>query len=358
MVKLIIERFVVYWNFNQYPYKCMNTPALAYFDHNVLSDLTDLPKGSTDHFFGVLNDKKIVPVYSDENLHEVSGSIKRVDRLLDLFTDYGFQHLYEEMVDFKSTDQIQLADKHSRERYEELQESSEEFPDDPTSLDFVRKMFGGPVDASSFEILLEGIDKVETQLKEATEGAMSLLTTVQLNELEESLAKLLEARRLLETQKADLLKLDSADNSAVREIRQYCGVGSGELNTIQGERVLERIWEKIGSHLGAPERTLADFFDSNINDFASGYRFSNSIPTRVSSIYQQLNLIGYCKDDKMHRERRFNAAQSDGKHVGMAAMCQLFFCNDKMCKLKAHAAFQYVGSGCVTLEAKLHKEAA
>jgi hypothetical protein len=307
----------------------------------------------------VLSDKQIIPVYSDENLHEVAKSIKRVDLLLDLFTEYGFQHLYEELVDFKPTDQIKLADKHPRERYEELQESSVEFPDDPNGLDFIRKMFGGHVDSSSFEIMLDGINKAEAQLRELMEGDdISLLTADQRNEIEESLAKLPEARKLLEGQKTDLLKIDSTENSAVREIRQVCGVELGELNNIEGERVLERIWEKIGPHFGAPERILADFFDTDINEFSSGYKFSRSIPTRVSSIYQQLNLIGYCKDDKMHRERRFNAAQSDGKHVGMAAMCQLFFCNDKMCKLKAHAAFQYVDSRCVILEAEFRKEAA
>lgn len=309
----------------------------------------------------MLSDKQIVPVYSDENLNEVTKSVKRVDLLLDLFTEYGFQHLYEEILDFKPTAQIKLAEKPPRERYEELQKSSEEFPDDPTDLDFVRKMFEGQIDASSFEILLNGVDIAETKLMEAIEAMeefMPFLRADQRNEIEESLAKFPEARLLLETQKSDLLEADSADNSAVRELRKFCGVESGELNRIQGERVLERIWEKIGSHFGTPEKTLADFFDSNINDFAKGYRFSNSIPTGVSSIYQQLNLIGYCKDDKMQRERRFKAAQSDGKHVGMAAMCQLFFCNDKMCSLKACAAFQHVKSRCVILEAEFRKEAA
>lgn len=337
----------------------MDAPALAYFDHNVLSNLTDLSKDSTDHFFGTLSDKQIIPVYSDENLHEVAKSIKRVDQLLELFTDYGFQHLYEELVDFKPTDQIKLASKNPRERYEELQESSEEFPDDSNGLDFVRKMFGGQIDSSSFEIMLDGIDKAEAQLRELMKSDdISLLTADQRNEMHDSLAKIPKTRLLLEKQKNDLHKIDSADNSAVREIRQLCGVESGELNSIQGERVLERIWDKIGAHFGAPERTLAEFFDTDINKFSDGYRFSRTIPTRVSSIYQQLNLIGYCKDDKMHRERRFNAAQSDGKHVGMAAMCQLFFCNDKMCRLKAHAAFQYVESRCVILEAEFRKEAA
>lgn len=332
----------------------MDAPVLAYFDHNVLSNLTDLPKDSTDHFFGTLSDKQIIPVYSDENLHEVAKSIKRVDKLLDLFIDYGFQHLYEEFVDFKPTDQIKLSSKNSRERYEELQESGEEFPEDPNSLDFVRKMFGGHIDSSSFEIMLDGINKAEAQLRELMRSDnLSFLTADQRSEMEASLAKLPEARSLLEKQ-----KIDSTDNSAVREIRQFCGVESGELNNIRGERVLERIWDEIGPHLGAPNITLADFFDTDINNFSDGYRFSRSIPTRVSSIYQQLNLIGYCKDDKMHRERRFNAAQSDGKHVGMAAMCQLFFCNDKMCKLKALAAFQYVESKCVILEAEFHKEVA
>lgn len=337
----------------------MDAPILAYFDHNVLSDLTNLSKDSTDRFFERLSDKQIIPVYSDENLHEVAKSLKRIDKLLDLFTDYEFQYLYEELLDFKPTDQIKLASKHPRERYEELQETNEEFPDDPNGLDFIRKMFGGNIDSSSFEIMLDGINKAEAQLRELMQSDdISLLSADQRNEMEDSLAKLPETRQLLEKQKADLSKVDSADNSAVREIRELCGVESGELNRIRGERVLERIWGKIGSHFGAPERTLAEFFDTNINEFSNGYRFSRSVPSRVSSIYQQLNLIGYCKDDKMHRERRFNAALSDGKHVGMAAMCQLFFCNDEMCRLKAKAAFQYVESNCVILEVELHKEAA
>lgn len=335
----------------------MDNPVLAYFDHNILSDLTDLPDEVIDHFFGALSTKKIVPVYSDENLHEITKSVKRVDQLLAILTDHGFHHIYEELVDFKPTDQIKLADKSPRERYVELQDLEDEFPSGTGDLDFVRKMYGGEIDASYFEIAISGLENAEAELRAVKNNGAGLLAADQLVEIEKSFTKLSEARDILNIQKAELERIDAADKSTVREIRKHGNVDSGELNSIRGERVLERIWDSIGPHFGAPDRKLADFFDQDINQFSSGYRFSRSIPTRVSGIYQQLNMIGYWKDEDMHKDGRFNAAQSDGRHVGMAAMCQIFFCNDERCRIKAHAAFEYVGSTCTILTAELQKDA-
>ncbi|WP_156788084.1 hypothetical protein [Desulfurispirillum indicum] len=66
---------------------------------------------------------------------------------------------------------------------------------------------------------------------------------------------------------------------------------------------------------------------------------------KVNGIYHQLNYIGYYRDSKMSRERRFRASFSDMTHAGLATFCHLMISRDTDLVMKAAAAYEYLGLG-------------
>ena len=92
-------------------------------------------------------------MYSDENLREIAGSVRRIEAFLILLSNFRFHRIYEELVDSKPTDQILMSNEDPRTRYEELQKSAVEHPEELDATSFVWKIFGGDVNNSSFDLL-------------------------------------------------------------------------------------------------------------------------------------------------------------------------------------------------------------
>ncbi|MDX1347501.1 MAG: hypothetical protein R3189_04530 [Thiomicrorhabdus chilensis] len=218
------------------------------------------------------------------------------------------------------------------------------------------KFYGGQPDRSFEEIFQQGAVDLQKYLNEALEGidGISLDETIDI----QSIKKLIEdLPELMISQSSKMAEeLDEREESPVSEFETKTGIGPIVLKNVKPPNVVKKIWQMLSDIEGFSEIDMEKFFGVKPHSFEEDSDRERTIQEKVNAIYHQLNFLGYYRDSKMKKDRRFRASFSDMTHVGVASFCHLFLCRDEDLVMKAAAAYEYLGVKTRILHYKANKQ--
>lgn len=143
-------------------------PLLVYMDHNFLESVLE---GDPDQVNKFLKGNGCLPVYSDENLKEISKSTGFEDRFLDLLEELEAFYL-EKVLDasFVPTGQARISKTEPHRAYQQLMETLETAPKiDGELTQLLMKVYGGKADASYREMMSKGSAEVGELVRSAVD---------------------------------------------------------------------------------------------------------------------------------------------------------------------------------------------
>jgi hypothetical protein len=328
---------------------------LAYLDHNVLDLMT---KGDPHKVKELLKKLNLTPVYSDETLKEIQRSIGYESRFLELLDEIEAKYI-EPILDqnFKQTGQAKIHSVLPKAFYKNFLENQMKGPSGDFGIsEMLMKFYGGQPDSSFEEIFQQGAVDLQRHLKEALDGIeeISLDETIDI----QSIKKLIEDfPEMMNSQSSKMAEeLDERGESPVSEFEAKTGIGPIVLKNVNPPNVVEKIWQMLSDIEGFTEIDMEIFFGVKPHSFEKDSDRERTIQEKVNSIYHQLNFLGYYRDSKMKKDRRFRASFSDMTHAGIASFCHLFLCRDEDLVMKAAAAYEYVGVQTKILHYKANKQ--
>lgn len=315
---------------------------LAYLDHNVLDLMT---KGDPHKVKDLLKKLNLTPVFSDENLKEIQRSIGYESRFLELLDEIEAKHI-EPIFDqnFKQTGQAKIHTIPPKSCYNNFLEKQMEGPGGDFGIsEMLMKFYGGQPDSSFEEIFLQGAVDLQAHLREALNGIeeISLDETIDIQSLKKLIEDLPEMMISQSSKMAE--ELDGRGEPPVSEFEAKTGIGPIVLKNVNPPNVVEKIWLMLSDVEGFTEIDMEIFFGVKPHSFEKDSDRERTIQEKVTAIYHQLNFLGYYRDSKMKKDRRFRASFSDMTHAGIASFCHLFLCRDEDLVMKAAAAYEYVG---------------
>jgi len=320
----------------------MPQPAVfAYLDHNVLDLMT---KGDPDGVSNLLQRTQLIPVFSDENFSEIRRSIGYEDKFLDVLEQIGARHLLPVLDEsFRHKGGAEIRQIGPRDAYRAYANNVSHLPDTGFGLaGILQKFYGGRQDQSFGKILSNGTDELRQLLKKALEDLENVsgfddATRAAIAQAVSSLPD------LMERQYSNLFKqLDAQPGSVVKQFDEATGLDPKVLNNIQPPGVVHKVWDLVKAHFQGVQLDLETFFGIKPQPFEADANRERTILERVNAIYHQLNFLGYYRDSRMSRQRRFVASFSDLTHAGMASFCSVLLCRDERLVMKAAAAYEYL----------------
>lgn len=327
----------------------------AYLDQNILDMMRKYGvKGFVDAF---LKDCQVI--YSDETLKEIKRSGDRHVEFLDVLRSLDAYHIkiILEQPGFKITDDAFISYRGVDEIYQEFCENDPEYGSFLNTMNqFMFKFSGGRKGDSisqihdeqriAFDGLLDNMKSKTAQLASEYPELNTQIDTIareQSSQFDEALSK------------TESLILDDIPDdtqwSGITTFRTEVDLGPVELNNITEPDVLQKIWERYRIHPAYKNIDIEQFFGININPDQPLYRFQ-----KVVSIYSILNTIGYHPDSKVHKEKRFIAAQSDMQHASMGLFCNFLLSADTAFIKKVRATYEYLDIECTAIYVNLIKE--
>jgi hypothetical protein len=327
---------------------------LAYLDHNILDLMT---KGDPHNVKEILNSHNLTPVYSDESLKEVQRSIGYEIRFIELLEEIGAKHI-EPLLDqsFKQTGQARINSISPKICYEHfLCNQNETTSDDFGLSEILMKFYGGQPDKSFEEIFQEGSVNLQNSIKEALSSIEDLpldkpVDMDALNLVIEELPK------VMKTQSLQMVEdLDKQSESPILAFEKYIGLGPVVFKNVTPPNVVGNIWKMISATNNFTEIDMETFFGVKPQIFEADSGRKRTLQENVNAVYHQLNFLGYYRDSKMKKERRFKASFSDMTHAGIASFCHFFLCRDEDLVMKAAAAYEYLGVQTKILHYKSNK---
>ncbi len=130
-----------------------------------------------------------------------------------------------------------------------------------------------------------------------------------------------------------------------KEFRSFVGVDPNPLSNIRPPNILQKIWEQLSDSgkIPPPFNSASEFFanavPAHMNDGKPTWE------TKISSLYHLLNMIGYCPDEKLHKEDGFKSSLGDQTHAAFAAFAHVFITGDFRMAKKTYAVYEYLGIG-------------
>jgi hypothetical protein len=316
---------------------------LAYLDHNVLNQIL---KGDPDNIKGLLKEKNLSVVFSDENLKEIHRSKGYEKSFLDLLEDIGAKYI-EPVLDLKSksTGQARIHVVKPSIIYEHfLKNKSESFQSDFGLSEMLKKFYGGQQDKSFKEIIDNGADELKKlNLSEALEGLDDVPDVGRFN-IDEIRNMINDLPELIKSAYSQMVTdLDAKKDPPVKALEAATGIGPKILNNIKPPNVIQQIWQLISKNLNGADLELETFFGIKAHHFETDADRVRTLQEKVNAIYHQLNFVGYYRDSDIKKERRFVASFSDMTHAGIASFCHFFICSDNNLVMKTAAAYEYLG---------------
>lgn len=323
----------------------MNQPkVLAYLDHNILDSVL---KGDPAGILDLLRDESISPVFSSESLAEIHRSKGRETQFLQLLDGLKALHLLPVLdSSFRHTGTAELKANSASDAYQDYVANLSDSPDAGLMLTgMLEKLYGGRSDQSFDEIFANGVDEIQKLLSEfgSQVDDMQGLSPDQRDGLRSAIQNLPGLLRIELSSAAS--SLDSHQNAGTKQFEEATGLGAKVLKNIEGPGVVEKIWAMLNSQLDGAELDIETFFGIKPSEHEADYGRERTILEKVNGIYHQLNFLGYYRDSKMHKGRRFRASLSDMTHAGIASFCHLLICRDEDLVMKAAAAYEYLGVG-------------
>ena len=306
----------------------------AYFDHNVLDRML---KGAEASVVRFIEEHELTPVWSDENIREIAKSTGREAQFCDLLKRIGALRVYEEQDQFELTGGFRAESVDPTLRLDDLTDDGSDLVDQMSG--FVEKAHGGRSDETFVDVLTAPLRTLQGEVNGIEPGSES----ERMEELQETMKAIPDLIAKLTRMGAELDEQENHGGVLTEQLAEHTGFGTVQLNNIEAPDVLRKIWNVIGPSLGAPSTSLEQFFGIEPLPIDNPPPVPQFPPGKVSAIYHQLNFVGYRRDSKMHRRRRFLASNSDMTHAGMACYSAAFLCNDEAMRLKAQAAYEFLG---------------
>lgn len=316
-----------------------NNEILAYIDHNILDLMT---KGDPHNVKELLQKYKLTPIYSNETLKEIQRSKGYENKFLELLEDIGAKYI-EPLLDpnFKQTGQARIHAVSPKSCYEHFLSNQNENPCGDFGLsEMLMKFYGGQQNSSFEEISEQGAVDLQKYLLRAIDGIdeLPLNDTIDIESLKKIIVDLPE---IMKSHSLTMAKeLDERSDSPLSEFEKEAGLGPIVLNNIMPPNVVEKIWQMVSEKINFPDMDIETFF--GVKPHQESDR-ELTLQEKVNAIYHQLNFLGYYRDSKMKKERRFKASFSDMTHAGIATFCHFFLCRDKDLVMKSAAAFEFLG---------------
>ena len=317
------------------------TEIFAYLDHNVLDLMT---KGDPLQVRQLLRNANLTPVYSWVSLEEIHQSKGHEMDFIGLLDEIGARFI-EPLLDekFRATGQARVHSISPRNQYENfLQHQSENPHGDFGFSDILLKFYGGKPDVPFAEVF-------ETPLNNVFEHLMRLLDDIE--GLPDELKPHIELVKEMATSVPEALRhhmepmitqLDEMGSPA-SAFNAKIGIGPLTLNNINPPNVVQQVWKHVASKMDEDSLDLERFFGLKPQAFNPDIDQELILQEKVNAIYHQLNFLGYYRDSKMKKERRFHASFRDMTHAGIAAYCHVFICRDANLVMKTKAAYEFLG---------------
>jgi hypothetical protein len=324
--------------------KGMRPQLLAYLDHNVLDVMS---KGDPDNVAGLLKRASLTAVFSDENLAEIRRSTGFEQTFLEVLERIEARYLVPTLDNqFKHTGKAEVRTVNPPKTYRAYAENVNALPTFGFGLSgMLQKLYGGRQSQSFEEIFSGGVGELRDLLMKLRED---LASAPEVNDqaraqLEQVVADL---PQLMKEQYASVAsQLDSQPLPAVKQFEQATGLGPKVLKNVQRPDVVRKVWALVQKHLEGVEPDMEVFFGIKPFPFEADADREKTTLEKVNAIYHQLNFLGYYRDSKMSKDRRFTASISDMTHAGLASFCDVLICRDEDLMMKAAAAYEYLGVG-------------
>lgn len=207
----------------------------------------------------------------------------------------------------------------------------------------LQKLYGGRQEKSFAEIFSAGAGELHELLSKLRED---LANAPEINDepreqLDQVVAGLPE---LMKNEYASVAsQLDAQPLPAVKQFEEEFSLGPKVLKNIQGPDVVRKVWALVHERIAGVEADMEVFFGVKPFPFEADADREKTTLEKVNGIYHQLNFLGYYRDFKMGRQRRFTASFSDMTHAGLASFCHVLIYRDEDLVMKAAAAYEYLG---------------
>ena len=315
---------------------------LVYLDHNILDQMTKGDsKGIAKHF----ESGELIAVYSSENLNEIKRSKGYEHLFIEVLINIKARYIVPDLDDkFRHIGTAQVHEGDPEDIYNSYVNETEEMPEYGYGMSgILRKMYGGLEDQSFSEILEKGLEEFGELSQILDEEIERIdIDRSEKEEIKEYLKMLPDILNNTFSDTGRMLDENSVGNS-VRELENTTGIGPKVLKNIVGPNTLNIIWDHIKEALSVTDITLEQFFGLDQSAWNNEHDRELTILEKVNAIYHQLNYVGYYRDSKMKKARRFTASFSDMTHAGVATFCKIFICGDEDLVMKAAAAYEYLG---------------
>jgi len=323
---------------------------LAYLDHNILDLMSKGdPLGTKD----LLKKHSLIPVFSDETFKEIYGSKGHEQNFLNLLKEIEACYISLTLDDkFKPTGQAQITNACPIQKYEQFVANLLENPDGAFGFSEIgMKFYGGKLEVSFEEAFAKPMEGVMQSL-------LASLEDLDPNEIPEDMLPHIESLKTLAPELPDLIQsqtvsmtaaLDKMETSPLAGFEEATGIGPSILKNLNPPMIVQQVWDLVSDKIGSDAIELETFFGIKPQPYDQDPDRERTLQEKVNAIYHQLNFLGYYRDSKMTKERRFKASVSDMTHAGIAAFCHVFICRDADLVMKIKAAYEYLGINTVVL---------
>ena len=130
-----------------------------------------------------------------------------------------------------------------------------------------------------------------------------------------------------------------------REFQAAMDIAPIALNNIRPPNVVQQIWDQLSASGKIPSQI------SSASDFlAQGVwaHIKDGEPTgedKITGLYNLLNFIGFCQDEKLHKDDKFRSSMGDHVHATYAAYAHIFITEDVRMAKKLYAVYEHIGIG-------------
>ncbi|MES0491956.1 MAG: hypothetical protein ABUK01_18320 [Leptospirales bacterium] len=285
-------------------------------------------------------DAKIEYCYSDTTLEEFSRIENDNDRLpyLNALQEKKAKYLN---VD-NETEISTLQDINPINKYNDYIENRKSYSHIMTNTeDFLFKIISGNEERSFDEIFHSMFSQVRDILKDSMKNVSPLDTEYNhnLSQLYLQAEKQISGLEQMLTESFKNNKLISPTNNA---IKNHGFIDRKEFNNIPSENAVQYAWAK----------TKVFLLNNNIDEFDKIEDFFHSVlsnqpntkwnwMTKINSLYNYLNYVGYWQDEKLHKKRNYIPSVNDTNHAYYAAFAHLFLTRDSRFFKKLKAVYSY-----------------
>ena len=318
----------------------------VYLDHNVLNDMHD---GHERVIRDYLEESQLQVVYSDQNIDEITASVRRKDYFVDVLSSLGALHINSPLdKNWKPTNELIVQEKPPNDRIIELEEARAGTEEIGDHIDMLTAIFGG---GGADNIVSDALSQLEAAKKMVDESLAEHPEFAHLIDVTSLEAKLEEAKAGINTQLAELEKELKENGSPFVEanIKKHLGYSMNEISGVVGPDVIKKLWKMVGPKLGGYD-SIEEYQAAVIS--ASGEKFGlhgteqQTVIQRANDLYLWLNIIGFHRDEKMGKPRRMKASAADMNHASYAmTCCTHFICRDKRLRYKAEAIYEHLDVG-------------